>query len=478
MTMQQTTSRSSDRRPRALGALDQRPLAQPSPNRRGRALLAALALMMPPALPLLTPAAALAAPGTPAPKTHPMPPAATESRIAAVVNGEVISEADITNRARLFAISTGMGLSQDVVNRLRPQILRQLIDERLRIQEAQRRKIVVGDKQIAAALREIEARNNLPPGALLKKLAADGVSTRTLIDQIRAQLAWSQVLREVASDRMNITEADVKEQQRLAAQQVGQTEYRIGEIFIPVDNPANDADAQRFADTVIKELRAGAPFPIVAAQFSQSQSALEGGEVGWVHTNQLDPAVAPIIGAMPVGAVSNPVNVAGGLLIVNLQGKREIGRDMATVVTVQQAFFPFTAPLTNPENPTDQQRQALAKAKAAIASVHGCAEMAAYAKANNPPDHPSDPGEIRVEGVNPPPFRQLLATYPLGKPTEPLVSRDGIAVLTICSREQKNVGEVTPQEIQHRLINERLQMISTQVMRDLHRQGTIIIRDR
>jgi len=199
------------------------------------------------------------------------------SRIAAVVNGDVISEADIGNRARLFAISTGLPLTQDVIDRLRSQILRQLIDERLRIQEAQRRKIVIQDTQIAAAIKDIETRNNMQPGALRAKLSSDGVSTRTLIDQIRAQLAWAQMLRDVATDQIHVTPADVAEQQKLATQRVGQTEYRLGEIFIPVDNPANSADAQRFAETVITELRGGASFPLVAAQFSQTQSALEGG---------------------------------------------------------------------------------------------------------------------------------------------------------------------------------------------------------
>ena len=261
------------------------------------------------------------------------------SRIAAVVNGDVISEADIGNRARLFAISTGLPQSPEVIDRLRQQILRQLIDERLRVQESQRRKIVIQDAQIAAAIKEIETRNNMQPGALRAKLSADGVSGRTLIDQIRAQLAWTRMLRDVVADQIHVTDhADVAEQQKLAAQQIGQTEYRLGEIFIPVDNPANSADAQRFAETVISELRGGASFPLVAAQFSQTQSALEGGELGWEQTNQLDPAVAAIVGQMPVGAISNPVRVPGGFSIVALQGKREIGRELATVATLRRSL--------------------------------------------------------------------------------------------------------------------------------------------
>jgi peptidyl-prolyl cis-trans isomerase SurA len=398
------------------------------------------------------------------------------SRIAAVVNGDVISEADIGNRARLFAISTGLPLSPEVIDRLKAQILRQLIDERLRVQEAQRRKIVIQDTEIAAAIKDIEGRNNLQPGALRAKLASDGVSARTLIDQIRAQLAWSRMLRDSIGERINVTDADVAEQQKLAAQRTGQMEYRLGEIFIPVDDPANIADAQHFAETVITELHAGAAFPLVAAQFSQTQTALEGGELGWEQTNQLDPAVARIVSEMPVGAISNPVRVPGGMSIVTLQAKRQIGNEMATIVTLRQAFFPFSTPLTDAQNPTDQQRQALTKARSLPGSIKGCEQMEAYAKANNPANHPIDPGDVRVEGVNPPVFRQLLETIAIGKPTEPLIARDGIAVITVCTREQKNIGEITPTQIRSRLINERVEMMSRQAMRDLHRKASIDIR--
>ena len=400
------------------------------------------------------------------------------SRIAAVVNGEIISEADIANRARLFAISTGLPLSGGVVDRLRPQIRKQLIDERLRVQEAQKRKIVIQDVQIAAAIKEIESRNNMQPGALRAKLASDGVSTRTLIDQIRAQLAWSRMLRDAVGERVNVSDTEVAEQQKLTAQRTGQTEYRVAEIFIPVDDPAHSADAQHFAETVIAELHAGAPFALVAAQFSQTQSALEGGEIGWVQINQLDSAVGQIVTQMPVGAISNAVRVPGGFSVVTLRAKREIGRDLATIVTLRQAFFAFSTPLSDPQNPTDQQRQALQKAHTAGATIKGCEQMEAFAKSNNLTNRPVDPGEVRVEGVNPPAFRQLLASIPLGKPTEPLISQDGIAVIAVCSREQKNVGEVTAPEIQHRLVNERVEMLSRQMMRDLHRKAAIDVRER
>lgn len=439
------------------------------------------------ALPLVLPSALLAASAPPAAPVaragagHVTGPAASTPgtagsvRIVAVVNGDVISNVDVDDRAKLFALSTGQPLTPDVLARLRPQIERQLIDEKLRLQEAQRRHVIIPDKQIAAAIQSIESRNGMAAGTLRQKLAADGISLRTLIDQIRTQLAWLQVVRDQLGTQADVSPNVIADRQRALKDQTGKPEYRVAEIFIPVEDPANTADAQRFAETVIGQLRAGTPFPIMAAQFSQSQNALEGGERGWVQANQMDPAVARIIAEMPAGAVSNPVKVPGGFDIVTLQGKREIGNDMGTALTLREIFLPFTTPL-NPQAPTEQQRQALEKARGISASVHTCEQMDAVAKANPSPGRPADPGEVRLENANPPAFRQMLATMPLGQASQPLIASDGIMVLSVCTREQKNMGTENPQQLRQQIIEERAELASRQLQQTLRRQATIDVR--
>jgi peptidyl-prolyl cis-trans isomerase SurA len=430
---------------------------------------------------LLIPALATGSNAQPRPRAVPQvptasgaPPAGTPlpgMKIVAVVSGDVITSGDVENRARLFALSTGLPATPDVIDRLKAQIANQLIDEKLRLQEAQRRKVVVPDKQIAGAIHDIEQRNNMPEGAMHDKLASLGVSARTLIDQIRAQLAWTQVLREQLADKINITDGDVDEQMRLHEAQLGKPEYRVGEIFIPVDDPVNISDAQHFAETVIGELRAGAAFSAVAAQFSQTQTALEGGELGWVQPNQLDPQVARLVVEMPVGAVSNPVKVPGGFDIVTVQAKREVGKDIGTFVSLRQVFLPFTETL-DPQNPTAQQRQILDKARDMSASIKSCAQMEQAGKAN-PSTRPIDPGEVRLESVTPPPFRELLTKLPIGEASKPLVANDGIAVVIVCSREQKNTATVTREDIRRRLVIDRVDLASRQLMRDLRRKASI-----
>ncbi len=422
---------------------------------------------------------ALAHPSLAQTRTAAAPPAATPlagTKIVAVVNGDVITSGDVSNRARLFALSTGLPTTNEVIDRLKTQIANQLVEEKLRLEEAQRRKVVVPDKQIAGAIHDIEQRNNMPEGALRDKLASLGVSARTLIDQIRVQLAWTQVLREHLAEKLNIADSEVDEQIRLHEAQTGKPEYRVGEIFIPVDDPANIADAQRFAETVIGELRGGAAFAAVAAQFSQTQTALEGGELGWVQPDRLDPQVARLVVQMPVGAVSNPVKVPGGFSIVTLQGKREVGRDMGTFVSLRQVFLPFAEPLDT-QNPTEQQRQTLEKARGLAETVKSCAQMEQVAKAN-PSTRPVDPGEVRLETVNPAPFREMLTKLPAGTASQPLVAADGIAVIVVCSKEQKNAATQTKDDVRRRMIAERVEMASRQLMRDLRRKATIQRLDR
>ena len=392
-------------------------------------------------------------------------------KILAVVNGDVITSGDVANRGRLFALSTGLPVTPEVLDRLRGQVAKQLVDERLRLQEAQRRKIAVTDREIAESIGEIEQRNGLPPGRLSANLRGQGVALRTLIDQVRVQIGWSRVLKQELGAKSDISEADIADQDRLFKTQIGKPEFRVAEIFIPIDDPAKANEQQKFADTVIGQLRAGAPFGVVAAQFSQSQTALQGGDLGWVTSNALDPEIAAVVTQMPVGAVGNPTRVPGGISIVTLRAKRDIGQERSTVLSLRQVFYPFQGTL-NPQAPSDQQRRAVEQAQATSRTVKSCTEMDEANKRAGAV-RPSDPGEVRLEGVGSPGLRSLLSGLAIGQASKAVVSTDGVAVLMVCSREDKVAAAPSKEETTNRLINERVELASRQLLRDLRRRAVL-----
>jgi peptidyl-prolyl cis-trans isomerase SurA len=411
-------------------------------------------------------AGALACPGAIRAQT----PLNQPDSIVAVVNGDVITRTDVDNRAKLFALTTGQNISPDTLKLLRPQITRQLIEDRLRMQEIQRRKIAVPDIDVAHAIADIERRNRLPPGGLLQKLTGQGVSASTLIAQIRIQLGWTRVLRQELAERGRITPAEIAEQEKIFKQQVGQPQYRVAEIFVATEDPAHQASAKKFADTVIQQLRAGAPFGIVAAEFSQSQTALEGGSLGWVRADQLDPQVAALVSQMPIGAISNPVKVAGGFDVVTLEEKRTVGTDMATVLSLRQAFLPFTSQL-DPTNPTAQQRAALVAGQELSKSAHSCTDIEA-ANHRMGDKRPSDPGAVRLDHLNGP-MQTLLGGLQPGQASKAIVTQDGIMVVMVCSKEQKNLANMTRDDIANQLLEERVELASRQLEQDLKRRALI-----
>ncbi|GBQ06366.1 MULTISPECIES: peptidylprolyl isomerase [Acetobacter] len=398
-----------------------------------------------------------------------------DDTIIAVVNSIPLTTRDVNNRGKLFALSTGLPVNDELMQRLRPQIIRQLIDERLRTQEILSRHINTPPEQIAAAIAGIERRNGMPENALRDRLAQDGVSLTTLIDQIRVQIGWVQVLRQELGARGRVSAKEIAQREDALKRQDGRTEYNLSEIFVKVEDPRHAEEELAFTNTVIQELRKGAPFPIVAAQFSQSQTALDGGSMGWVQEDELDPAVIDMIKQMPVGAgaISNPIKVPGGFVIITVNGKRIIGHQPGHVISIRQAFLPFDAEL-NPEHITPQQQQTLQKAVKIAQTVHSCDEVAAINQQNGE-RRPSDPGELQLERMNPQ-MRGLLESLPLNKVSRPLVSTDGIDLIMVCSKKEKNFADRSPSEIADQLMNERVEQTARQLDSDLHRKAMIDMR--
>jgi len=390
--------------------------------------------------------------------------------IVAVVNGDVVTRSEIESRRRLLALSAGV--AGDTGAQGGDQILRLLIDERLRIQELSRRRIPVTDQDIASSVANIESRNGLPPGGVVQNLRRAGIEPRVLYDQIRAQIGWARLLRGMLGEQANVSDAEVNEFLAGQRARLGEPEFLVSEIFIPVENPGQEAQVRRFVTDVIQRLRQGVPFPMVAAQFSQSQSAIQGGAMDWMTGDRFDPAVTNILKQMPEGAVSNPIRVPGGFEIVQLRDRRVSGRDMATIMSMRQVFLPFEGQV-NPQAPTTQQLAQLQRAQTLSDQARSCDAMDAAARGS---PRPADPGPVRLDNITPPELRDLLGSLPIGRATQPIISVDGALIFMVCSRETRNLAEANPQQARDILLRDRIELLSRQLQRDLRRRAQIEIR--
>ena len=177
---------------------------------------------------------------------------------------------------------------------------------------------------------------------------------------------------------------------------------------------------------------------------------------------------------MPPGAISNAIPVPGGFQIVALRQRREVGRDLATMRTLRQAFFPFASPL-NPQEPTAQQVAVVERARALAASARSCEAIDQAARAAGSGRDP-DPGPVRLEGVQPPALRQLIGGLAPGRASQPVIAPDGVAIIMVCTRETRNQAEVTPEVARQQLLRDRVELLSRQLQRDLRRRAQIEMR--
>jgi peptidyl-prolyl cis-trans isomerase SurA len=398
-------------------------------------------------------------------------PGVDGASIAAVVNGQVITSQDVADRARLLALSTGMNPTPDVLARLEPQVTSQLIDQTLQLQEINKEGVTVSQDDVMGAISHIEQGNNLPPGGLRARMEAGGVPFSTLVAQLRTELGWQAVLHKVLGPGLQPTPGDITAEKAALKAQLGSTQYHISEIFIPVTDPAHDATAQNFANAVIAQLRQGAPFPIVAAQFSQAPTALQGGDLGFVQASQLDPAVAAVVTTMPNGAISNPVRVPGGYDIVQLQETHAVGSQQQTMLSLRQAFAAYPTPITNGQvGPA--QAAVINKLVQSAHSVHSCDDMAALnAQLGNV--HPADPGTVNLATVSPPAFQNLLSNLAPGQVSQPLVAQDGVSVVMVCSKQAEAESLPSDDAIAQIIVERRVELESQQLQDDLRHRSII-----
>lgn len=435
-------------------------------------------------------------------------------RIAAVVNDEVISVSDVTARIRLALLNTGAQESQETRQRLMPQVLRQLVDERLQLQEAKKSGVTIPQPEIDEAIKRIAEQNRMGRPQLETLLKNQGVPISTLNDQVRALLAWQRVMQRRIRQEIVVGEEEIDAAMERLKANIGKPEYLVAEIFLAVDSPDQDDDVRRTADRLVEEIKRGGNFSALARQFSQSTGAASGGDLGWVRTGEMAGEVDRALATMRPGQLSPPVRTSTGYHILLVRGQRAFGSSGGEqMAPVQQAAAP-PRPQPRPDIakasvnmkqiiiPIASKEEAKAvkdSAEKLRKSIKSCGDFEAKAKATGIPES-GDMGTLRVKDL-PPGLQQLAVGIPLGQPSPVLMSPGAAVILIVCKRDVPMIQpppEAQPKpaaapppppptpvkeaklpgrdEIERDLTGERADLLSRRYLRDLRRSAFIEVR--
>jgi peptidyl-prolyl cis-trans isomerase SurA len=397
---------------------------------------------------------------------------AQETRIAAIVNDDMISLGDLEARIRLVLLSSQLPDNAQVRQRVAPQVLRTLIDEKLEVQEAKKFNVTVTDDEVNKAFERLEQQNNMPKGGLEQLLSDHGIPRSTLTDQISSALVWNKLVDGKLSQSAGISDEEVKDTLARIKQEIGKPQYRVAEIFLAVDNPSQEADVKALADRLLDQMHQGAGFSAVAQQFSQSPTAAVGGDLGWLTAAELPHDISETVQAMQAGQLSAPIRAAGGFYIVGLLERRNFGTPSPSdaLVTLVRIVFPL-----NPQTATEADKQ---KAFMAAQQVSDTAKSCDDMKRIGQERAPQTSGEMRDVKIGSlgQAFEKLFASLQLGQASKPLNIGNGAAVIMFCERKEASSPIPTREQLVNNLQRQRLDTLARRYLRDLRRSAYVDMR--
>ena len=394
------------------------------------------------------------------------PAAAQESLgIAIVVNDEAITVKDVRERLALILVLSGIEDTFENRRQLLPQVANMLINEKLQLQEGEQRGL--GDYRIDKdeTYAFVERTLGLPAGQLIPFMEANNLSLDTLDDQLTAEVVWGELVR-ARQSRRPIFEEDVGDEHERMLNAAHEPAYLLAEIFLSVDDPTDESRVEDDMNRLVEALASGARFSVLARQFSQSASSIDGGDLGWIVRNQLSEELAAVVPSLQAGQLSPPIRTLGGYILILLREVRSGYRVRAedTEVTIRQVIFPVGE---------DETADDAALRVAGLAgSIATCEELDVLAT-DDDGTAVSNAITARLTDLQESVRDEVMALEE-GRAGKPAVTDGGLRVMVLCDRVER--GLPSREDARNTLLARQHDTIARSYLRDLKRRAFVDIR--
>ncbi|MFT7228613.1 MAG: peptidyl-prolyl cis-trans isomerase SurA [Methylophilaceae bacterium] len=251
-------------------------------------------------------------------------------RIVAIVDKDAITEQELANK--VLSVSGQLekkGTQLPLERVLQKQILERLIIDSIQLQLAEENGIKVNDTQLDKTIARIADQNQLSLQAFKAALENDGIAYHQFRENMRDEITIARLKESKVNRRVNVSEGEVDNylttQENSADGQ--QEEFELAHILIrtPEESTPDDLEKARVkVEEVLNLLNKKEPFEQVSASLSDSQNALEGGNMGWRNSSQIPPAFLNLLKDLTVGEISKPIRSPNGFHIVKIIDKRSV----------------------------------------------------------------------------------------------------------------------------------------------------------
>lgn len=408
--------------------------------------------------------------------------AAGSLNIAAVVNDKAISSFDVNNRMKFILATTRISNTPDTIAKIRPQVIRTLIDESLQMQEAERNNIKIDDQEVAQAIANIEGQRGMPAGEIGRMLRAGNIAEKTFNDQIRAQLAWAKIMNKFVRPRIRVSDVEAslvgKNITTSEPSNVIIKEVEISVINLPVDKPSRATEVKKLGDKLYSELQKGVNFREIARQFSAGGDATP----FWIAPEQLDPNIAEVLKRSKEGAITPPIPTNNGLSIIklhNIRANKAKPKESNALKDGAKDFDITLKEILLKLKPTasKQETDVLLQIGAEVAKNPGSCEDKTVADVSG-----LDAFNIEVNlrkttlSELSPALRGVSDNLKIGEISTPFASTEGIRMYMLCDKKEIVGKPVNNDKIKDGIFRQKYELEAQKYLRDLQRNAFIEVR--
>lgn len=421
-------------------------------------------------------------------------------KVVAIVNDQIISSVDLNDRMKLVMAMTGIADTDENRARLASQIVRQLVDEKLQMQEAEHDSITVDDAKVRESITHIEQQNNKPVGSIDEFLESKGAPKSSFTAQIKAQAAWAEIVMRKIRPTIRVSDQEVARytQRKAAAAETSHAnnEGKVGQVMIatillPVDSPKNEVSVRKVAEKLAEEIHAGASFEAVSSQFSSGAGGPRATEPFWVDASQLDSAIGIALARLKKGDVTNPVKTESGYQIIKLVDVQQSKQEAQAAATAPKKIVPnvelaFRQIILSARQQKGHWRTELQKAGQAVAKMPNACMVKSIPVGDPRAIEVGTTFMRRMSDDMPSNVRDILLALKVGGISDPIATSSGVRLYALCERaeappsKQPQVGEEAPsvpdETTRQAIFSEKLELEAQKYMRNLRREAFIDVR--
>tara|TARA_B100001093_G_scaffold517533_2_gene599351 strand:- start:7779 stop:9089 length:1311 start_codon:yes stop_codon:yes gene_type:complete len=359
-------------------------------------------------------------------------------KIVAVVDKDVVLQSELDQRMeRIYSQIAQSGTQAPSFEILQRQVLEQLISERIQLNIGFNAGVRITDSEINDALARLASNAKVELPEYLKLIRLQQPDIEILREQIRREIVVARVQQNQVMRRIRISERELDNFLRSEdGRFMTSPDVNIGQILLGVQSNSDETQLAVIysqAKKLYERVQKGEDFRNLAISFSDDQTALEGGNIGWRKLAQLPYIFIEALKNMQIGETSPPIKSNAGYHLIKLYDRR--GGDKKLIEQHFARHILMTPnQIRNEENTIDSLISLREQ-------INGGADFGILAKQNSEDSGSSlSGGELgwSAPGLFVPEFEQVMYTIPLNEVSQPFQSPFGWHILQVTARRKQD----------------------------------------